>query len=439
MRYERLLARLFSQPLMAEPVAAATVAKVLLQRAGATSIHFETPGGARLLAEAGDDGQAVTRMMREYEVRDGVAIVPIVGELAARSMALEPMSGLTGYNAIAASLRLAAVDADVKGIMLDVDSPGGESGCFDVGRLARSISADKPVWAMVGTACCSAAYAIASGAARITAPGDGKTGSIGVVGLHTDLSGALAKEGVKVTIMTYGALKADGNPFEPLPPEARARWQADIDFLGSEFVRLVADHRGLTQKAVRATEADVFFGARAQELGLVDAVQPQHEALQEFTQFVNRGAKSSSRPAKGMAMSHASNGPAGQAAADNDLDARLKTARDEGYQAGLKDGRVQATERMSAILTSPEATERMPTAMTMALKTDLPAAQAIEVLASTPKAVPAAAAAEPSLAERMAAAGNPNVGPGTGGAELSESEQVEQMAAGILKFSPRSA
>lgn len=433
MRYERLLARLFSAPLLAEPVAATVVARVLLTRAGMTNVRFEMPGGAPVMPPAPDmlataTEQDVIRRRREYQVLNGVATIPVLGELTSRSYALEPESGLTGYNAIGQSLDMALADGDVAGIVLDIDSPGGETGVFDLGRRVRAANAIKPVWAIVGRDCCSAAYAIASGAGRITAPADGRVGSVGVIGLHTDLSGALAKEGVKVTILKFGENKADGNPFEPLGPDVAQRWKADIDALGVQFVKLVAEHRGTTQKAVRETEADVFMGAAALDLRLIDAVQPAHEALAEFTDFLNRGANR--RPAKERGMTAQPTDAAGDAASASnvtraDLDAATVRAtaagRDEGLNAGRSEGRAAERTRIAAVLRSEQATGRTETAMSLALDTDLPADQAVRVLASTPKAEAASAsraAATPTphtdFRAAMAAAGNPEVGPDRG-------------------------
>ena len=69
---------------------------------------------------------------------DGIAVVPIHGSLVKRSLGMEAASGLTSYGEIAAMLDAALADPHVSGILLDIDSPGGEaSGSFELARRVR--------------------------------------------------------------------------------------------------------------------------------------------------------------------------------------------------------------------------------------------------------------------------------------------------------------
>jgi hypothetical protein len=71
--------------------------------------------------------------MRDYEVQNGIAVIPVVGTLVRRTVGLEAQSGLTSYGLIAERLDAALSDNAVKGILLDIDSPGGEAGgVFDL-------------------------------------------------------------------------------------------------------------------------------------------------------------------------------------------------------------------------------------------------------------------------------------------------------------------
>ena len=58
----------------------------------------------------------------------GVAVIPVVGSLVRRTMGLEPASGFTSYAEIAGMVDAAISDPSVEGILLDIDSPGGEAG-----------------------------------------------------------------------------------------------------------------------------------------------------------------------------------------------------------------------------------------------------------------------------------------------------------------------
>jgi hypothetical protein len=140
----------------------------------------------------------------------------------------------------------------------------------------------KPTVAILDDIAFSACYAIASACDQIVVPRTGGTGSVGVVAMHADWSKRLAAEGVKVTIFQYGDRKADGNEYFPLSPEARERFQADIDELGRIFVDTVARNRGMTTAAVRKTQAATYLGAAGVEVGFADAVAAPDEAFQSL-------------------------------------------------------------------------------------------------------------------------------------------------------------
>ena len=154
-------------------------------------------------------------------------------------------------------------DPLVRGIILDVDSPGGEvGGLFDlVARIgALKASAGKPLWAVANEDALSAAYAIASAADRIYVTQTGEVGSIGVVAAHVDESGADAQAGFAWSFVFAGQQKVDGNAHEPLSQRARDTIQADVDRLYGEFCTLVAANRDLTVEAVRGTQAATYRG-----------------------------------------------------------------------------------------------------------------------------------------------------------------------------------
>ncbi len=213
---------------------------------------------------------------------DGIAVVPVLGTLVARSGWLDAASGLTSYGAIATDIAEALADPAVRAVLLEVDSPGGEvGGLFDLVETIRELKAgtQKPLWAVAAESALSAAYAIASTADRLWVTRTGEIGSVGVVAVHLDESGADAKAGLAWTLIHAGARKIDGNPHEPLSDRARADIQADVDGLYEQLVALVARNRGIAPDAVRATEAAIYRGARGVGLGLADQVGTSAQAL----------------------------------------------------------------------------------------------------------------------------------------------------------------
>ncbi|EME71004.1 periplasmic serine protease [Paramagnetospirillum caucaseum] len=216
---------------------------------------------------------------------DGIAIVPVIGTLVARSGYLGAASGLTAYSDIAESIGAAATDPGIRAILLDVDSSGGEvGGLFDLVDHIQAIRAQcgKPIWAVADEAALSAAYAIACTADRLYVTQTGEIGSIGVVAVHRDESGADAQAGLAWTFVHAGAAKVDGNPHQPLSDSARVALQADVDALYGKFTALVAERRRLSPDAVRATEAAVYRGDQAVAAGLADKVGTLRIALADL-------------------------------------------------------------------------------------------------------------------------------------------------------------
>lgn len=223
----------------------------------------------------------------------GIAVIPVYGTLVRRSLGLDAASGLTSYGQVASMLDAALADASVRGILLDIDSPGGEAGgVFELAQRVRAASAVKPVWAVASDSAFSAAYAIACAASRIYVSQTGGVGSIGVIAMHVDQTARDAQDGYRYTAVTAGAHKNDFSPHEPLDPDGYALLQAEVDRLYGLFVDHVAAMRGLDVTAVRATEAGLYFGPNAISVGLADRLGTTESALADFASYLatNAGA-----------------------------------------------------------------------------------------------------------------------------------------------------
>jgi len=224
----------------------------------------------------------------------GIAVIPVHGTLVKRTAGLDAASGLTSYTEIAAMLDSALADPQVAGILLDIDSPGGEaSGSFELARRVREASAVKPVWAVANDAAYSAAYAIGSAANRLIVSETGGVGSIGVIALHIDQSVKDANDGYRYTAVTAGTHKNDFSPHQPLTDEAKAELQAEVDRLYGLFVDHVAAMRTLATDDVCSTEAGLYFGGNAIAAGLADAVGTFESALTDFSLFLSSRSRKS--------------------------------------------------------------------------------------------------------------------------------------------------
>lgn len=216
---------------------------------------------------------------------EGIAVVPVIGTLVSRSSYLAAASGLVSYGEVADMVAAAFDDPAVRGIVLEIDSPGGEvGGLFDlvdhIGALKTAHG--KPLWAVASECALSAAYAIASAADRVYVTQTGEVGSVGVVAVHVDESGADAKAGLAWTFIFAGDRKVDGNPHQPLSELAHNDIQADVDRLYEQLVALVAGNRGLSAEAVRGTEAAIYRGKLGVKIGFADRVGTVESAISDL-------------------------------------------------------------------------------------------------------------------------------------------------------------
>jgi capsid assembly protease len=218
-----------------------------------------------------------------------IAVIPVFGTLVRRTNGLEAASGLTSYAELSTRLQAASADPTVRGILLEIDSPGGEAGgVFELAEHVRTLAQHKPVWAVAVDSALSAAYAIAAAANRVVVTRTAGVGSIGVIAMHIDQTARDVQQGYRYTPVLAGAHKADLSPHSVLAPEALTRLQREVDRLYDLFVDHVALMRGLDADAIRATEAGLYFAEDAVHAGLADAVGGFDDTLAEFAQFLSR-------------------------------------------------------------------------------------------------------------------------------------------------------
>lgn len=291
--HPHLAARIFGKAHLIEPSAGRSVIGALSQRLAVDSLAM--PDGTTFNANALAQGAADTPARPHqplYERHGAIARIRVEGTTVHRFGHLEPTSGMTGYDSIELKLDAALEDHQIEAVLLDIDSPGGEvSGCFDLCDVIRAGRDIKPIWALADEQCCSAAYALASACTRIVAPATASIGSVGVLCAHVDQSQQLADEGLKVTLVHGGERKVDGNPFQQLPDQVRERMQADIDALYDRFTSLVAANRGMTQQAVKDTQAGVFDTKQAIALGLADDIMPARNVLPALNRSLRGGSR----------------------------------------------------------------------------------------------------------------------------------------------------
>lgn len=410
--------RVLNRPLLITPDKAQVILSVLGGRIGvdAPAPQADRFEGSRVIA----DEQGRPSRYSDYPIKDGVGIISIVGSLVNRGAWVGASSGLVSYEGIKHQIKDAIANPQVRSVLLDIQSPGGEAiGAFETAAMVRELSAAKQTVAVVNGMAASAGYAIASGAGEIVTTETGVVGSIGVVLLHADYSRWLANEGIKPTLIFAGSHKVDGNPYEPLPDDVRADLQAEVDALYQAFLSTVAKGRGkrMTTERARKTEARTFIGAAAVETGLADRVGSFESALAELTRASSsRAPVGRSTSSKGSKMDETQGAPAAVAGIDKAThDAAVSKATETGRAEGAK----AATDRLSAALSAEGIKgdgKRMAAAAALAVKS--PGMSAEDVAAFvTENVAPAAEAKAPPAdpaasyeSERLATAGQSHAG-----------------------------
>ena len=129
-----IIAAAFNEPLLLEPAYARVFFCALGREMGAASlsvpqqqVQLDAPG---MLAETDEYMAGGKRPARVYRVVNGIAVLPVTGTLVHRLGGMRPFSGMTGYDGIVACLQQAMADSQVRGVLLDIDSPGGQAALF---------------------------------------------------------------------------------------------------------------------------------------------------------------------------------------------------------------------------------------------------------------------------------------------------------------------
>ena len=201
---------------------------------------------------------------------DRVALVKIEGVLLLSEPVVE-------------ELRNYAEDSSIKAIVLRIDSPGGgvvpSQEIYNAVKNARKEG--KKVIVSMGSIAASGGYYIAAAADRIMANPGTLTGSIGVKMEFANLEKLLEKIGVKGMVIKAGEYKDLASPYREMRPEELKLLQDVIDDVHSQFIKAVAEGRGLPEPDVRAiADGRIFTGQQALGLKLVDQLGDLADSIQ---------------------------------------------------------------------------------------------------------------------------------------------------------------
>jgi len=171
-------------------------------------------------------------------------------------------------------------DSTIKGVLLNIDSPGGAvAPSVEISYAIKSLSEKKPVVVYAsGTMASGGYYSAIYGNEIIANPGS-LVGSIGVIMQGVNVEGLLETIGVKPQIVKEGKYKEIGTPMREWKDFERVELESITKETYDMFVNDVAKARKLdVANASVYADAHIFTAAKAKEVGLIDAVGTREDA-----------------------------------------------------------------------------------------------------------------------------------------------------------------
>lgn len=208
-------------------------------------------------------------------VRDGVATIPVHGPLFRYADYFSWVSGAATYESLSEDFITTLKDPDIKAILWDFDTPGGEvHGCQQFARLIASARATsgKPMAVYGAGDVCSAGYWSASAVGRLVVAPTALVGSIGCCATITDFSQWQADQGIEeIQIVSSQSPRKNR---DVKSEEGRADVQEVLDALADVFIADAAEFRDVTVEKVLKDfgQGGVLVGAAAVAAGLADVL-----------------------------------------------------------------------------------------------------------------------------------------------------------------------
>lgn len=240
---------------------------------------------------------------RVVSMRDGIAIIPVTGPIMRYANMFTRISGATSTQELATDLQAALDNPQVKGIILNVDSPGGEAnGINELGDMVYAARGKKPIKAYGGGTVASASYWIGSSADELIIDDTALLGSIGVV---VEVALREAREGEKRYTITSSNAPNKRPDLET--EEGRAELSKTIDALGEVFVAKVARNLGVNPDQVPAMgdHGGLKVGAAAVASGLAHRLGSLESLITEMAKEAATPRKLSMTIVKTTAELHA--------------------------------------------------------------------------------------------------------------------------------------
>ncbi|MDK2914050.1 MAG: protease [Thermococcaceae archaeon] len=186
------------------------------------------------------------------------------------------------------TLRTLAENSSVSGVVLWIESPGGEVGpVIEIYNEVKKLSLLKPVVAYTGGLAASGGYYIALGADKIIAAPLAEVGSIGVLYVHYNLEENYEMNGIKVEVFKTGPHKDMGAEWRALREDEKKQIIKTVDTYFDAFLSAFTEGRGMDREhAKEYTTGEVWF-AKEVNGTLVDDIGDVDKAISVISEMLN--------------------------------------------------------------------------------------------------------------------------------------------------------
>jgi protease-4 len=173
-------------------------------------------------------------------------------------------------------------DSSIKGVVLRIDSPGGDgTASDDILHAVKDLSRKKPMVVSMSDLAASGGYFVSVTGDPIVAYPNTLTGSIGVIFARFNLHGAYDKLGIGKQLLTRGRYATLDSEYAPLDEDARKKITAQIDAFYKAFISRVAEGRKRSFSDIEPlAQGRVWLGAQAKQNGLIDELGGLDRAIE---------------------------------------------------------------------------------------------------------------------------------------------------------------
>lgn len=231
----------------------------------------------------------ISTWYEDESVSDGVcniAVIPLEGVIMPYGEALALYSDVVTPKIVRGQVEKAEADELIKGILFEVDSPGGTPvASLKINEIIKETAL--PNMSLVGDMGASGAYLAIAASDKVLASSMSSVGGIGVTMSYTEKSKRNEEKGITYVQLSTGEFKDAGSPEKPLTEEEREKFEEELQQIHDEFVKVVAEGRDLPEEQVKTlANGATLVGERAKEAGLVDLIGGRKEVKEEFSKVL---------------------------------------------------------------------------------------------------------------------------------------------------------